>query len=189
MEKDLLLLIHAHARPALDSLFVFSHALGTPAFCLGLVLLAAGWHAVNRERSYAFLWIGLGLSTLLVQEALKLAVTRARPELWPRLVTQPGFSFPSGHAIAAATFFPLLAATASRAWPEARRWAWAAALLLGFYVGFGRMYLGVHWPTDVVAGWAIGAVQTAVGLSLVADKTDGKDPGPNQGARDQGSTT
>jgi len=189
MDKDLLLLIHAHARPALDALFVFSHALGTPAFCLGLVLLAAGWHAFHRERAFALLWIGLGLSTLVVQEALKLAVARARPELWPRLVAQPGFSFPSGHAIAATTFFPLLAATASRAWPEARRWAWAAALLLGFYVGFGRMYLGVHWPTDVLAGWAIGAVQTAVGLSLVAGKTDKEDPGRTQASRDQGSTT
>jgi membrane-associated phospholipid phosphatase len=189
MERDLLLLIHAHARPALDALFVFSHALGTPAFCLGLVLLAAGWHALHHERPYALLWLGLGLSTLVVQEALKLAVGRARPELWPRLVTQPGFSFPSGHAIAAATFFPLLAATASRAWPDARRWAWAAALLLGFYVGFGRMYLGVHWPTDVVAGWAIGTVQTAVGLSLVTDKRASEDLSSTRGSRDQGSTT
>ncbi len=46
--------------------------------------------------------------------------------------------------------------------PDQAKTAWGVAILLAFYIGFGRLYLGVHWPTDVIAGWALGAAQTAL---------------------------
>ena len=61
----------------------------------------------------AKVWLGVGVSTYLLQEVLKRLVARPRPELWPRLETwppeAPSFAFPSGHALASATFYPLLA--------------------------------------------------------------------------------
>jgi membrane-associated phospholipid phosphatase len=165
METRLLLWIHGLSRPALDDLFVFSHVLGTLPFCVALVAGAALWHRVRGERREAALWIVLGLTTYLVQAGLKAALARPRPALWIPLVTETNFAFPSGHALAAATFYPLLAYLATRGAPRAAKavgYLLAAAVAL--YIGVGRLYLGVHWPSDVLAGWILGILQTAAGV-------------------------
>jgi undecaprenyl-diphosphatase len=160
LEARLLLVIHAKASPAFDRLFLISHDLGTVLFFLPLVLTLVFWHLHRGERRLAGWWGLLGLSTYLLQEGLKRLVGRPRPELWPRLVELGPYSFPSGHALAAATFFPLLAWDLTRASrPRARVLAVCVGVLLSLCVGLGRLYLGVHWPSDVLAGWAIGALQ------------------------------
>lgn len=169
-EVSLLLAIHARSGPALDALFRFSHQLGTFPFCALVVLSAAAWCLRHRPRREAWLWLGVGVSTYAIQEALKLLVARPRPALWPALVPQSGYSFPSGHALAAATFYPLLAWTWGRARPSETRAAWGVAILLASYIGFGRLYLGVHWPTDVLAGWSLGAVQAALVMRAARGK-------------------
>ena len=108
--------------------------------------------------------LALGLSTFFLQYGLKLLVDRARPELWPRLLAVGSAAFPSGHALAAATFYPALAWLLSEGRPGGRRVLMGLAVLIALYVGVGRLYLGVHWPTDVLGGWLLGATQTALGL-------------------------
>jgi undecaprenyl-diphosphatase len=166
METRALLAIHAWSSPGLDRLFRLSHELGTLPFCAILVLAAAAWRLRRGETREAWLWIVVGVSTYAVQESLKHLVGRPRPSLWPPLVPQSGFSFPSGHALAAATFYPLLARAWARARPGDEIGAWGIAILLALFIGFGRLYLGVHWPTDVLAGWALGAAQTAATIHL-----------------------
>jgi membrane-associated phospholipid phosphatase len=161
-ERTLLLAIHARGGPVLDLLFRFSHELGLFPFCAAIVLSAAGWCLSHQQRREGFLWLAVGVSTYGLQEALKDLVARPRPALWPALVAQSGYSFPSGHALAAATFYPLLAWMWTGLRPDQAKAAWSVAILVALYVGFGRLYLGVHWPTDVIAGWALGAAQTAV---------------------------
>jgi undecaprenyl-diphosphatase len=167
METAILVWIHGWSGPFLDAAFRVSHELGNLPFCSLIVGLACLWHLARGERGEALLWLVLGLSTFALFEGLKVLVLRPRPHLWPPLVTQTGYAFPSGHALAAATFYPLLAVEVSRRRPAARPWAWTLALGLAFFVGLGRLYLGVHWPTDVLAGWALGAGQTALGLHLL----------------------
>ena len=94
---------------------------------------------------------------------IKELVARPRPdaELW--LVMESGFAFPSGHAVFAASFLGALVWLVGRsktldARPVARRTAQAALLLLILAVGFSRVYLGVHWPSDVIAGFLFGCV-------------------------------
>lgn len=166
MEERLLLAIHAHAGPALDALFRVSHLLGVMPVGAALVVGMAAWHLGRGERGPALVWIGVGLTTLVLLQGLKPLVARPRPDLWPRLTTWPpiagygDFSFPSGHAMASAAFYPLLAAEIARS-RQARGRLWCAgAASLAFFVGFGRLYLGVHWPTDVLAGWVLGAGQS-----------------------------
>lgn len=163
-EAALLLSIHGLSSPAFDALFRFSHELGTLRSCALLVLAVTAWHGLRGERREALAWLAVGLATLILFLSLKPAFARPRPELWPRLVGDTGFSFPSGHALASATFYPLLA------WMTLRLRRVAFALMgvgLPLFIGFGRLYLGVHWPTDVLAGWALGAAQAAAAIRWI----------------------
>ena len=126
--------------------------------------MAAFW-AIRRDPHEAVLWIVLGINVYLLQKGLKLSFERVRPDLWTGPVPAPSsFAFPSGHAVAAATFYPLLGRALARRYPDRRVLAYGAGIAMAFYVGFGRLYLGVHWPTDVLAGWAIGGAQTFTGI-------------------------
>ncbi len=91
---------------------------------------------------------------------LKHVVARTRPDLVPHLMAETSNSFPSGHAANSAIVYLTLA---TLAWPllrrpAARAFAMAAAVLLVIAIGASRVYLGVHWPSDVLAGWLFGAL-------------------------------
>jgi membrane-associated phospholipid phosphatase len=166
VETRILLAIHAFSTPSLDRLFWLSHHMGTFRFWVVVAVLAAVWNWRRGDTAETWLWVGLGLSTLGLIQGIKPLVGRPRPELWPRIVDGTGCSFPSGHALAAVTLFPLLARSLVRARPD-RAWiAYGLAFFLALFVSFGRLYLGVHWPTDVLGGWAIGTIQTLVALRL-----------------------
>jgi membrane-associated phospholipid phosphatase len=163
MEADVLLWIHRHATPALDAAFCFSWLLGALRFCVPLVVIAVASHLARGERREARAWLAVGVAAALLPELVKAAVPRPRPTLWPWLIPTSGFSFPSGHAVAGATLYPLLGwlALRSRGLGPA---GYALGLAIGGFVGVGRLYVGVHWPSDVVAGWAIG---TALSLGAI----------------------
>jgi undecaprenyl-diphosphatase len=170
MEATFLQWIHACANPLLDAAFWLSHQLGRFEFCVALVLAAAAWHLGRGERSWALTWVAVGAGVALSQTGLKELVQRPRPELWPRLISEGSFSFPSGHAMASAAFYPLLAHDAAAHRPEWRRLAYAVGALLALFVGVGRLYLGVHWPTDVLAGWTLGLALALVAVRLLAGR-------------------
>ena len=151
-DAPLLQALHRHATPTLDGLAVALSIVGDtiPMITVG-VLTTAGLAYVGRRRDAWLFAAGVGGSMLLTQ-VIKHLSTRPRPTLWISLRPEHTFSFPSGHAmdtaaVAAALFFVL---------PRHRR-AWALAPLFAFGVGWARMYLGVHFPSDVLAGWSSGA--------------------------------
>jgi len=77
---------------------------------------------------------------------------------------------PSSHAVASATFYPLLAWSIGRRFGRMRKPAYAAAAFLPLFIGVGRLYLGVHWPTDVLIGWTLGISQTLIAIRLFSPK-------------------
>ncbi len=99
----------------------------------------------------------------LVSSALKLGVARPRPDIVPHLVEVHDMSFPSGHAMLSAVTYLTLAALLSRAeqYRATRIFLMAAGIFLTLIVGLSRLYLGVHYPTDVLGGWCAGAVWAA----------------------------
>lgn len=103
----------------------------------------------------------------LVQKALKVLVGRARP-VWPDPVDSARESaFPSGHAMTATVVCGLLLWLLHRygARGATRLMAWAAAVVSVVGVGLSRVWLGVHWPSDVVGGWLLGALMVALAVA------------------------
>jgi undecaprenyl-diphosphatase len=109
-------------------------------------------------------------------QALKAFIARQRPDLLEPVVVEHGFSFPSGHAILGMVAWGILAVLVSRSRLPAglRRGVMAALAGLIFLIGISRIWLGVHYPTDVLAGWAAGAVLVGVYARL----TRSVSPGP-----------
>ncbi|MCX3059514.1 phosphatase PAP2 family protein [Streptomyces beihaiensis] len=130
-----------------------------------LCALVVIWLLVRqRERALAA-WIAATLLVAaLVQQGLKAAVGRPRP-VWPDPVDSAHYAaFPSGHAMTATVVCGLLLWLLRRygASRAARRAAWTVALVSVLGVGLTRLWLGVHWPSDVVGGWLLGALTAAV---------------------------
>lgn len=138
--------------------------LGDYRFLLPAMLLASGALAAAGRRVSALLFAGAVLGGFALESLMKITIHRSRPDLWPALVTEKTFSFPSGHATMCSLFFGGVAAivyhvTRRRAFRFA---VTGAAVALILTVDFSRVYLGVHWFTDVLAGTLLGLFWVAV---------------------------
>ncbi|TMJ20137.1 MAG: phosphatase PAP2 family protein [Alphaproteobacteria bacterium] len=120
----------------------------------------------RRHRTALFVLLATGGGTTAAK-LLKLLYDRPRPGLVPHLVDVSTASFPSGHSADSAIVYLTIAALLARTVPQRalRLYILGAAGLLVLLIGVSRVYLGVHWPSDVVAGWAFGAAW-ALGCSL-----------------------
>jgi len=127
-------------------------------------ILAAAWlvRAGHRRRSILLLVI-LASERLLV-EAMKAGFDRARPDVAGHQVAVHSMAFPSGHSANATAVWLAIALLATG--PRLRRPAVALALAIAFMTGLSRLVLGVHWPSDVIGGWAFGAAWTLLLVRL-----------------------
>ncbi|MGY2893906.1 phosphatase PAP2 family protein [Deinococcus sp. UYEF24] len=152
-ESPFMLWLHTHSTPALDHLAVLLAYVGGVQVIapVSAVLLLLLW---RRSRPAAWFFGVAVLGAALLNGVMKFAFHRPRPELWPRLLQESGASFPSGHSMYSAAFVTALILLA---WASRLRWP---ALVLGVLftgvVGWSRVDLGVHYPTDVLAGWLTG---------------------------------
>ncbi len=106
--------------------------------------------------------------------ALKELVARARPDGLIPAIAETGFSFPSGHSAASMAFYGFLAFLIFRLYPEYRKAALLIAAGIIILIGFSRLYLGVHYLSDVLAGYALGALWLFIGIRL-ADRLRSSD--------------
>lgn len=157
--------MHALASPLLNAVFLAFSTIGYSGGVVPVDVLLVLALAIRRHsRSATFAAISLGGSALL-NLAAKHVFARARPALWTSIAPESTYSFPSGHAMGSAT---LACVVACLAWNTPWRWP-AIALGVVFTVGVGlsRVYLGVHYPSDVLAGWSA-AIAWTLGVRLIA---------------------
>jgi undecaprenyl-diphosphatase len=133
-------------------------ALGSAVVLILLTLLILGYLLIIAHYRVACLIAIATAGGQALNLTLKNAFARARPDTALHLVEVTSTSFPSGHAMASSIFYltigALLARTARRR--REKTYLIAAALLVTFLIAFSRVYLGVHYPTDVLAGWSAG---------------------------------
>ena len=145
---------------------------------LGFVTLAvAGFLALSGRHRSLWLVLGATLGGLVLSLLLKEGFARPRPDVVPHLTKTLTASFPSGHAMLSAVVYLTLGLQLSALVPRRRLkvYVLAIALLLTLIIGLSRVYLGVHYPTDVLAGWAAG-LAWAVASALVAHALRRRDP-------------
>jgi undecaprenyl-diphosphatase len=144
-------------------------ALGSTGVLTVMVLAIAGFLAMTRKGHAALLVLGSVVGGVLISQTMKWAYARPRPELVPHGAEVFTASFPSGHSMMAAVVYLTLGALLARTQPDraVKAYVLTMAVLLMVLVGVSRVYLGVHWPTDVLAGWALGGLWALICLAVM----------------------
>jgi undecaprenyl-diphosphatase len=156
--------VHARSSPPLTAMMRGVSLIGSEVVLvpLGVILV---WRLVAAKRRRAAVVFGVAaLGAEALDQIMKLLFDRPRPEPFFGLASPITHSFPSGHAMVSCCFFGVLAMIlAAREPSRARRISiFAAAAILVALMGFSRVYLGFHYPTDVLAGYAAAVVWLAV---------------------------
>jgi undecaprenyl-diphosphatase len=168
--------------PSLTAAVMHLSALGSGAVTGLVVLIATVFFALAGRWRYALLMLACSLGTLAGMVLFKGVFERARPTVVMHIDPPGGHSFPSGHSMISAALYLTLAVLIARTMTRRRLRAYvvAAGALLTMLVGFTRLYLGVHYPTDVLAGWTLGAL-LAIASGLVVSRLGKRDVAVSDG--------
>jgi undecaprenyl-diphosphatase len=154
-DESALALVNGFASPTLTSFMRAVTYLGSNAFLAGAGACALLAFVVTRRKREAVMLLLTMAGASLLNFTLKLLFGRGRPEPFFGTPLPDSYSFPSGHALLSFCFYGLLAAviTARIEGTGRRASVWAVAVLLVALIGLSRVYLGVHYPSDVAAGY------------------------------------
>ena len=152
--------LHAWATPAATAVFVLITDLATPVTIGVLVVLVTLLHALRRQWLHVLMWLVTVVGGEALSQLLKSIFARPRPVFEYPLLLARGFSFPSGHAMSALLLYGMLAYFAIL---RLRSWSGRSAVVVGtavlvLLIGISRLYLGMHFLSDVIAGYAAAGV-------------------------------
>jgi undecaprenyl-diphosphatase len=155
--------VHARSSPAVTILMRGMSLVGSEVVLAPLGVILAWWLVAAKRRRAAVVFGVAALGGEAIDQILKLLFDRPRPEPFFGFAAPVTHSFPSGHAMVSCCFFGVLAVIlAARQPSRARRIAiFAVAALLVASIGFSRVYLGFHYPTDVLGGYAAAVIWLA----------------------------
>ena len=152
--------VHGFTRPWLTDVMSGLSWIGSPIFLVPAITLAVGFMWRQRLKDDAVLVAAAALGGVALDEVMKLHFKRLRPDLPWAFVHEHSFSFPSGHSVMAMVLYGVIVYKTQ----DKLQGKWAkAALMVGAFlmvvgIGVSRVYLGVHYPSDVVGGYFVGAV-------------------------------
>jgi undecaprenyl-diphosphatase len=166
-DTNVLLWIHQSANPLLDSIMVAITGLGNPPMVAATIVSTTFWLWKKRKYLQLKVFALICIGGIAFNVGLKLVFTKTRPHLWNQLIVETTFSFPSGHALGASIMYGFLAYLLATEFPRFSRLIYAAMIGLILMIGFSRLYLGVHWLTDVIAGYVIGFLWLITCISIL----------------------
>jgi undecaprenyl-diphosphatase len=141
--------------------------IGSNAVLLPAVAIVTGLAIRRRLWTVAIVLVTDAGVVILVDRALKVMFSRERPRLFDKIALPTDYSFPSGHSMSAIGIYGVVAAGLIALYPRARRPVVVAATLLIAAIGLSRVYLGVHWPSDVLGGLLGGVPPLVVSVHLI----------------------
>ncbi len=165
IDEQILLFINGWSNTFLDAFLPVATDIGGVIGAVILTTVVTALFFYKNEYRRALLVVVSVAGATLLNVAIKAMFERQRPDLWAQLVHEGGYSFPSGHAMASAALgLAIAVALWNSRW---RLWGMGFATVYILFVGFSRLYLGVHYPSDIIAGWLVsGAWVLAVALMI-----------------------
>ena len=157
-DTSILLYLRSLHDPLRDRVMLAFTFFGEPNLLLALSVSLGIILWVRKHRSEATTIAVTGAGALGLNILLKQLFARARPQLWERTVDVRFYSFPSGHAMISMVIYGLLGYLLGSRFPKQRWWIYSLTVILVAVIGLSRLYLGVHWPTDIIAGYTAGLV-------------------------------
>jgi undecaprenyl-diphosphatase len=161
------LAVHRLDSPLADAVMKTATLIGSSIVLLPAVVLVTLLAVRLRKRTVAIVLVIDTIAVIAANNALKLMFSRERPRLFDKIALPTDYSFPSGHSMSALGIYGVIAAALIALHPKARRATIAAAILLIAAIGFSRIYLGVHWPSDVLGGYLGGVPPLIVSVHLI----------------------
>jgi undecaprenyl-diphosphatase len=172
LDREITLFVRGLESPFRNNLAIVLTFFGSHLFIIPATLVVAYLLRAKGHPTSALLFFSSVAGGFVLNALLKISFQRARPDLWPALVSEHTFSFPSGHAAMSTVFYGGLASVVfhltDRRGP--RILAVAGALIAILTIMATRVYLGVHWTTDVIAGFVVGifwVVVSAIATEIV----------------------
>lgn len=149
-------------------IIVLTHTTDTITIIVLCIILLA----MPNRKTYGVPVSLTAIAGVAVYKPMKHMFLRERPDISLHLVEQGGYSFPSGHSVTSIVVYGLLIYLINRHCPDGKlkKALVAVCAVLFVFVGPSRIYVGVHWPTDVLAGWCIGAAVLAVSIIILEKK-------------------
>lgn len=162
-DRRVSLWLHRLDAPALLVVMRAFTWLGSVPFMFGVVALVAAWALRRRRRALAGVFVAVASAAEGLNLLLKVIFRRPRPDLATVIATPESYSFPSGHAMVSIAVYGMVALVAARLRPRLRVPLYIGTPILVLLIGASRVFLGVHWASDVLAGFAAGGLVLVMG--------------------------
>ncbi len=151
-DNPVLLFLHQHATSGWDAVMIFFTTIGSARVIVPFNILVLLLLMFKKQQARVWFWVLVVGGAALMNLLAKHAFSRTRPDLWLSMLPETTFSFPSGHAMQS---MAVACGVVALLWET--RWRGIAifiAIPFVIAVGVSRMYLGVHYPSDILAGWS-----------------------------------
>jgi membrane-associated phospholipid phosphatase len=166
-DTTFLLWIHQLSNPVVDQVMLVMTQLGNPQVVLPTFVVVCIVLLRDRQYSEAKFFVIACVGGTILNNGLKLAFSKPRPALWKQLIVETTYSFPSGHALGSVVLYGAIAYLAAAHYPRFSGLIYGGAIGLVGLIGVSRLYLGVHWLTDIIAGYSMGLLWLMICLGLL----------------------
>ncbi len=167
IETRILWQIQQLSSPLLDRVMLTITALDIIEVVVPISLITVSLLWWRRAYWQAIMFILTGVGALIIDRELKLLFDRSRPDLWPSLMSEQNYSFFSEIVLQGTVLYGAIAYLLAIRFPRFAKWIYGGVILLVGAIGFSRLYLGVHWPLDVLMGWSVGFLWLLICIVLL----------------------